>query len=62
MTKSGLDDYMEMFGKVPTISRNGKKVSVEAIVIDQVSHDDIMKYLYILDYMNNVPLLFSSIY
>lgn len=57
--EESFDDYMEMFGKVPTISRNGKKVSVEAIVIDQVSHDDIMKYLYILDYMNNVPLLFN---
>lgn len=60
--EESLDEYMEMFGKVPTISRNGNKVSVEAIVIEQVSHDDIMKYLYILDYMNNVPLLFSSIY
>ena len=55
-------EYIQMFGQAPAINRNGKNITIDAIIIDSVSEENIVKYLILLDYVNNRPLLSSMFY
>ena len=56
-----LGDYEQMFGATPTLTRDGNKVSMDALIIGDVPVDFVMKSLYVIDYMNNVPFLSSMV-
>lgn len=56
-----LGDYEQMFGATPTLTREGNKVSLDAIIIGDVPVDLVMTTLYVIDYMNNVPFLSAMV-
>lgn len=51
------DQYIAMFGKAPQIKREGRDIYVEAIILAEISEEEIVKYLILLDYANNVPII-----
>lgn len=57
--EESVDGYEQIFGASPTIVREGNKVSLNAIIIGQVSTETVMDILYVIDYMNNIPFLYS---
>lgn len=54
-----LDEYEIQFGKRPTLTINGNTVTLDAIIIGDVTHEDVDLMIYYLDWANNCPFLFS---
>ena len=50
------EDYIEMFGEAPEISRTGNKVTVKAIIMDEITRTQITDYIVLLDLMMNMPI------
>lgn len=49
-------DYIEMFGQAPEISRNGNSVSVKAVILNDVTRAETKSYIIVLDLMMNIPI------
>lgn len=53
------EDYIEMFGEAPQISRNGNLVTVKAVIIGEVTREFVEQYIVMLDIMMNRPIALS---
>ncbi|ADV42797.1 hypothetical protein [Bacteroides helcogenes] len=53
------DDYMELLGVAPTVSRQGNVITVDAVVINTVSYDETLQFIIAQDYLLNTPYLAS---
>lgn len=50
--------YYELFG-MPTVTINGNKVSIEAVIVGEPKQSDAEKYIIAIDWMNNCPILWE---
>lgn len=51
-------EFEMMFGCAPNITRNGKNITVEAVILDdEVTEETIYGYLVFIDIFNNTPML-----
>ena len=49
-------DYIEIFGEAPEVSRNGNQVTVKAIIAGPVTREQAEDYIIVLDMMMNMPI------
>lgn len=49
-------DYIEIFGEAPEVSRNGNQVTVKAIIAGPVTREQAETYIIVLDMMMNMPI------
>lgn len=52
-------EYEEKFGKRPTLTLNGRTVTLDAVIQGDITHAQIDSIIYALDWINNCPILFQ---
>jgi len=52
-------EYEQMFGEAPEITRNGNKVTMKALILDDVNKEQTLQLIIVLDIMNHTPIYIS---
>lgn len=54
-----LEDYENMFGEAPEVTRNGNKVTMKALILDEVNKEQTLQLIIMLDISNHTPIYIS---
>ena len=52
-------EYEEMFGSAPEVTRSGNRVTMEALILDEVDKEQTLQLIIALDILNHTPLYIS---
>lgn len=53
------EDYENMFGEAPELTRNGNKVTMKALILDEVNKEQTLQLIIMLDISNHTPIYIS---